>query len=293
MINTHDKHVSVHLMGGLGNQLFQIFTCIAYSLREQRTFIFPYSETLKTGISRNTYWDSMLQSLKQYTTLGHHTYTNQTILTFPAYKEPMYTYNFIKPFTQDNILLYGYFQSYKYFIIEWEKIQSFVNFSHFQDDLQSRYSDIFKNNNTSIVSMHFRLGDYLQSQDYHPIMPYEYYYNALCHVKNNRSNKIITCLYFCEQQDNDSVMNIINKLENQIPSILFIKASDDLHDWEQMILMSCCNDNIMANSTFSWWGAFLNKNKNPIICYPEKWFGPKLSHNTRDLFLINWQQISW
>ena len=178
-------------------------------------------------------------------------------------------------------------------MIEWEKIQSIVNFSHFQDDLQSRYSDIFESNNTNVVSMHFRLGDYLQCQDSHPIMPYEYYYNALCHVKNNHPNKNMKCLYFCEKQDNNTVMNIIIKLKNHIPNISFIKASDELQDWEQMLLMSCCHNNIMANSTFSWWGAFLNKNQHSIICYPEKWFGPKVAHNTCDLFPINWQKISW
>jgi len=279
-------------MGGLGNQLFQIFTCIAYSIREKRKCVFPYSDTLTSGISRNTYWNNLLQSLKNYTNFDDNTCTNQNLLSYPTYKENTFTYQPLMSFNQNNILLYGYFQSFKYFISEWDTILQLVPFTQLQTDLRTRYADIFTSD-TNIVSMHFRIGDYLQSQDAHPIMPYEYYYNALCHVKNNRSNKNITCLYFCEKQDTHAVMNIIHKLEKHFTGIAFIKATDDMEDWEQMLLMSCCRDNIIANSTFSWWGAFLNTNKLSIVCYPEKWFGPKLGHDTRDLFIDTWQKINW
>jgi len=292
MTVTSEKQVSIFLMGGLGNQLFQIFTCIAYSIREKRKCVFPYSDTLTSGISRNTYWNNLLQSLKNYTNFDDNACTNQNLLSYPTYKENTFTYQPLMSFNQNNILLYGYFQSFKYFISEWDTILQLVPFTELQTDLRTRYADIFTID-TNIVSMHFRIGDYLQSQDAHPIMPYEYYYNALCHLKNNRSNKSITCLYFCEKQDTNSVMNIIHKLEKHFTSIAFVKATDDMEDWEQMLLMSCCHDNIIANSTFSWWGAFLNTNKQSIVCYPEKWFGPKLGHDTRDLFIDTWQKINW
>ena len=51
--------ISCHLMGGLGNQLFQIFTTVAYALRQRRKIVFPYSEILTTGRHRPTYWDSL------------------------------------------------------------------------------------------------------------------------------------------------------------------------------------------------------------------------------------------
>ena len=73
----------------------------------------------------------------------------------------------------------------------------------------------------------------------------------------------------------------------------FIKADDKAVDWQQLLLMSCCQHNIIANSTFSWWGAYFNENKNKIVCYPDVWFGSKLAHNdTKDLFLDSWDKIS-
>jgi hypothetical protein len=65
----------------------------------------------------------------------------------------------------------------------------------------------------------------------------------------------------------------------------------DLEDWEQLLMMSSCGHNIIANSTFSWWGAYLNSNPDKIVCYPETWFGPKAQHDTLDLFPEDWIKV--
>jgi len=60
-----------------------------------------------------------------------------------------------------------------------------------------------------------------------------------------------------------------------------------------MILMSCCNSNIIANSSFSWWGAFMNENNEKIVCYPSTWFGKNFGNNSmNDLFPPSWQKIN-
>lgn len=74
----------------------------------------------------------------------------------------------------------------------------------------------------------------------------------------------------------------------------FVAVDTNIPDWQQMLLMSCCNSNIIANSTFSWWSAYSNPNKNKIICFPAIWFGPNLSHNNiNDMFPNNWFKIEW
>ena len=64
----------------------------------------------------------------------------------------------------------------------------------------------------------------------------------------------------------------------------FIKLENGLSDWEEMLAMSLCKYNIIANSSFSWWGAYFNENKEKIVCYPSVWFGEVLSyHNIKEL----------
>ena len=95
-------------------------------------------------------------------------------------------------------------------------------------------------------------------------------------------------LYFCQKQDNNVVKKKIIILKEKFPQLTFIKASDEKEDWEQMLMMSCCEHNIIANSSFSWWGAYFNRNKDKIVCYPSVWFGSKSSNNTKDLCPNEW-----
>ena len=84
----------------------------------------------------------------------------------------------------------------------------------------------------------------------------------------------------------------INNIKEKIKHLTFIKIPNELEDWEQMLLMSCCQHNIIANSSFSWWSAYLNNNKEKFVCYPSLWFGPaKNKIDLKDLHPEEWVKI--
>lgn len=276
--------ITANLMGGLGNQLFQIFMTIAYSLRNNKKFAFLYQETLKIGIERNTYWNNFLSELKKYTT------DSKQLLEFPKYSENHFHYQNI-PQSLDNVKFFGYFQTSKYFQNEYEEIIKMINLEEQQKNIRQKYENYFQK---SVISMHFRIGDYKEKQQYHPVMNNDYYKNALQKIIDLTKKDDWTIIYFCEKDDNYMVDKSIQHLKNQFPNTQFIKVDDNIIDWEQMLIMSICDHNIIANSTFSWWGAYFNSNKEKIVCYPSIWFGPALAstHNTKDLLPDEWMTIN-
>jgi hypothetical protein len=151
----------------------------------------------------------------------------------------------------------------------------------------SKYSYNYKD----FISMHFRQGDYKNLQDTHPILTHKYYENSLKEILK-KTNKLQKVLYFCEKEDNEEIEKIIDTLKKTATNCAFIKVIDAVEDWQQLLLMSECSHNIIANSSFSWWGAYLNNNPTKIVCYPEVWFGPKAPNDTSDLFPDSWTKIS-
>ena len=285
--------VSCNLMGGLGNQLFQIFSTMSYGFDHNRCIVFPFSKSLTTGTIRPTYWESFLQHICSFTTdCTKNKYNNSMIHNFPIYKESGFSHTSIPHFdNHPEILLYGYFQSYKYFFHNNEALFSLIQLNSQQDEIKHKYTELFDTECTS-VSMHFRIGDYQHIQHAHPILPYTYYENSIHNIIDNHPGKL-RILYFCQDTDNNVIIPIINRLTNIFPTIEFVKVDDTIEDWKQMLLMSCCKHNIIANSTFSWWGAYFNQNPDKLVYYPYKWFGPALKHNTADLFPQTWNEITY
>ena len=258
--------ITCHLMGGLGNQLFQIVTTIAYCIENCEDFVFRYSEVVG---DRRMYWDTFLVNLKAYTRMTIDTPTRD-------YHERSFKYNRI-PRPMTNICLRGYFQSFLYFREVEEEVFSLFKLREQQDAVRGEI------NNGRTISMHFRLGDYKDKPEYHPILPIDYYRDALRLVGYSRED---TAYIFCEAEDIEYVKNSIVQLEMNEDRVVYV--SDTVADWKQMLMMSCCNINIIANSTFSWWGAYFNNNPDKIVVRPEIWFGLCINHDIRDLFPEDW-----
>lgn len=281
------------LMGGLGNQLFQIFSTIAYAIRCRHKFIFPYCDFLNGITTRGTYWETFLSSLKIFTTYNtKYGLTNDSLNTFPEISIPFHNYQEI-PMVESSksVKLFGYFQSYKYFEKEEETIFSLIRIDQQLSQVKKENKILFEKNKYNI-SMHFRLGDYKFIQESHNILPYHYYELALHTLTETLPNENINVFVFGESADNETILAMVEQLKQKYPLIHFIKIDDIIPDWKQLLIMACCESNIIANSSFSWWGAYFNKNKEKRVCYPSVWFGPHLSHNyTGDMFPDSWTQI--
>jgi hypothetical protein len=283
-------------MGGLGNQLFQIFATIAYTFKNKHEFIFPYSYELRANTTRYTYWETFLNGLKRYTTDNpEYNITNDTLNSWHTVHMMQHHYEEIPSFINThNFRIHGYFQSYKYFENVKERIYDMIHLNDAVAEVREENRNLLEDGKYKI-SMHFRMGDYKHIQYCHNILPYDYYRNALSIATQDLPNMMkIKVLIFCEAEDNDSVMSMVNDMKNIWPSIEFVKVDDRMVDWKQMLLMSLCDSNIIANSSFSWWGAYMNNNtnKNKMVCYPSKWFGPTLQHNyIGDMFPPDWHKI--
>jgi hypothetical protein len=112
---------------------------------------------------------------------------------------------------------------------------------------------------------------------------------------NETTSVKFNVLIFNQACDNTAVLEHMRELKAD-PAFAkrcrFYKVPDMFEDWKQLLLMSVCDHNIIANSTFSWWGAYFNQNPGKMVCYPSAWFGPALNHDTRDLFPAGWVKIN-
>lgn len=286
--------ITCKLCGGLGNQLFQIFTTIAYALKYNKPFFFLNNKQLGNGENgstiRYTYWETFLLALKPFL---------KEINSIPKLLfiiEKNFIFEKLPEHFDNNYgtMLVGYFQSPKYFDNYKETIYKLLKIDLKKMIVKNKVRLNFED--TYLISMHFRFGDYKKYPNIYCSLDYNYYNNALSYLTNEmlieRIQKETIIIYFCEEESIVEVEDIILKLKKSYPKIKFKKADNNLLDWEQMLLMSLCHYNIIANSTFSWWGAYLNSYINKIVCYPDLWFMPQAKKDTSDLFLEDWVPIS-
>lgn len=280
--------ITCELKGGLGNQIFQIFATISCAIENKKQFIFLNLSRLggskTTKYTRYTFWETFFSDLKPFLI--------SKLPIIHTINEKCFEYNLIDihKIIEKDIMIIGYFQSYKYFQKNYDTICDIINFKNKRQQLllKLNLSETYFENT---ISMHFRIGDYKNESQYHPIATYKYYENSLNYIQSKSSNKF-NIIFFCEEEDINDVNQKIENLRNKFGNYTFIHGDKNLANWEQLILMSCCHHNIIANSSFSWWGAYFNSHIDKIVCYPSIWFGTKLKHNTNDLCPSEWIKIS-
>lgn len=273
--------ITIELMGGLGNQLFQIFAAIGYSYRHHVPFFFE-EKGISVGWRKTQYWDTFLSSLRPYLKLRE---------VNLGYRDPHFHFTEI-PFLggHEHVKLLGYFQSYKYFDTYKSEIVELIELEKRKTELIMRQKLVVDSENT--ISMHFRIGDYKKLQEHHPILPLKYYEKALHKLCTQSGKKDWNVLFVCEEDDIILVSDMIDRLKKLFPDLSFTKLDGGLADWEQMLAMSICHHHIIANSTFSWFGAYFNSNPDKKVFYPSVWFGPAQGFKKmEDLFPSDWQKI--
>lgn len=256
------NHISSYLSGGLGNQLFQISHALSQGFSHNRETVFlPKSRTELQGNNTINYIGNIYSKLKFV----------DNFTDYDIVQEKSFNYNRISP-TEKNTLFDGYFQSSKYFSEHKKQIiDMFSPPNLFIEKIYKKYPEL---NEKKTLSLHIRVGDYLKYPDIHPIISENYIKKAL-KVIGDYSHIFL----FSDNYEFSKNIELRNKI------IISEK------DYEELWLMSLCQNNIISNSTFSWWGSFLNKNNTKIVVAPSLWFGPNGPKNYEDIYEKNWKIV--
>ena len=278
--------------GRLGNQLFQYAAMKCLSLHKCVPMVLPEGEHRLNDFQIKAYSAPIKQIIGIVQSPQVHTYN-----------EPHFHYdeNFFKlPLQLQTVNLHGYFQSPKYFqdidhIIRKELTIASPSRRKYIEEYIQNIRDKYPNK--SIVSLHNRRGDNVPIQGeahqdkiggnflpdkekYHPLLSDEYLSKSMKMFDN--------CVFLVFSDSQKDIDWCKNNIEGE--NLLFSEGHDDITDFG---LQSACDHNIVANSSFSWWSAYLNDNPDKVVVAPKsRWFGPGLAHhNLKDLFPEEWKLL--
>ena len=288
--------IITNLLGGLGNQMFQYAAGRALSLRNNtthcldvsdfgsyglhqgfelhRVFSMPITLASEEDIQSILGWQSSRSVRRILLRL------NWTLLRRQGFiVEPHFNYwpeLFNAP--RESYLL-GYWQSEKYFKDYSAMIRSDFTFRHQLEAVNKELAEVIGLSNA--VSVHIRRGDYannLKTKATHGLCSLDYYHAAIKYV----SERVAPPHFFVFSDD---IAWAQENLKFNFPC-QFIGHNQGASSYIDMQLMSLCKHHIIANSSFSWWGAWLNLNADKIVIAPKRWFVNK--SDVRDLLPQEW-----
>jgi hypothetical protein len=255
--------VTVNLMGGVGNQIFQY----AYS----RALAAQGREVYLTNIQVVNVTDHRIYSLDGFNTVVK-LYNPPPIGAAPFYESGL-------PFdpkmlaVPEPTIVYGYFQTEKYFLHIEDSIRKELSL---KNPLSEKAQVLAKEiQNCNSVSLHVRRGDYLQLLAFHGMVDPSYYSAALEVITKQVSNSKVYIFSDDTKWCKENFTGII------------VETGDKFED---LYLMSLCRHNVIVNSSFSWWAAWLNANPDKIVVAPREWFSSK-DLDSRDVVPEKWLKI--
>jgi len=237
--------ITSELSGGIGNQLFQISAAISLAESNDDNTSFIFNDIDD--------YDNIFKNLNKDVFVIEH-----------EYKEPFF--NFYKIPYKNNLKLFGQFQSDKYFFEHKELI---IDLFKANDNIKEKVNDYIsynKKTNKNTVSLHVKL----ESDKYRDFVGMDYIKKCL-NVFNDDTIYILS----------DDIEWCKKNIKNNFNELVFI---DDLNKYELFYLMSLTSHNIISNSTFSWWGSYLNTNPEKIILAPKNWFNKNFEENFLDVY---------
>lgn len=274
--------VIVNIIGGLGNQMFQYAAGRALSLERgvslrlditdftryqlhqgfqlKRVFNCIADIANKEDIHNILGWQSSLMARRLVLSKGLATFRRKEIVA-----EPQFNYwPEIKNAPSQSYLI-GYWQSEKYFLNVAAQIRE--DFS-FRLPMEKKNAELAqKISQVNAVSLHIRRGDYVSNPlttTKHGLCSLEYYQAAIQHM----AVRILHPHFFVFSDD---IAWVEENLKIDFPH-LHVHHNQEAESYNDMRLMSLCKHHILANSSFSWWGAWLNSNPDKIVIAPKRWF---------------------
>lgn len=291
--------IIIKLQGGLGNQMFQytmasvlakknntsvLIDTSSFNLTEKRNGYTP--RNFELAIFNNSYIKASEHVILSFYHLSNINKIRRKLgLHYPKiYVEPSFDFQTAVLSIKSPVYLIGYFQSYKYFV----GFEGFVRqlFSFPVDALDEINKELLiKIKNSNSIAIHIRRGDYVNDKmtaEYHGSCSLDYYLEGIKLLASKKED--FTLVFFSD--DSDWVKEQFDDLPY---SKIIIDHNKAENSWKDMLLMSSCHHNIIANSSFSWWAAWLNENSEKIVIAPKHWFAEKeLEKSTKDLIPSEW-----
>jgi hypothetical protein len=277
------------IIGGLGNQLFQYAAGKSLALHHNTSLLLDVSSFNEYKL-RNfdlaafhvdiKFADGQL--LQPFTTRSVFGKLRDRLLPIPWRKvlKPQH-FHFDRRFfsASSTIYLQGYWQSEKYFAPIANTIRK--EFRLKEEYTQAVEALAAQMRSRQSVAVHMRMGDYMDPhvKEVHGVLSPSYYKKAILRLQEKYPD---ASFYFFS--DN---MELV-KQHVDIKEASFVSGILAKTHFEDFYLMTQCRHNIIANSSFSWWAAWLNNNAGKTVIAPQQWFGPKGPRDTQDLFPEGW-----